>query len=76
MGYLSFPDVLTPKLTITINKETMKKLLIVFVIGAFAACGGNGGSEATTDSTSVTSDTTTMNSGSNGSDTGSMSTSH
>jgi len=30
----------------------MKKLLFVFVLGAFAACGG-GSSESTTDSTSV-----------------------
>lgn len=35
----------------------MKKLLFVFVLGAFAAC-GNGSSTSTTDSTSVTTDTT------------------
>lgn len=45
----------------------MKKLLFVFVLGAFAAC-GNGGSEATTDSTSVTVDTTTTGSGAMGTD--------
>lgn len=76
MGYLSFFGVLTPKSTITINKETMKKLLIIFVFGAFAACGGNAGSEATTDSSSVATDTTTMNSGSTSSDTGATSSSH
>ncbi len=37
----------------------MKKLLFVFVLGAFAAC-GNGGSTETTDSTAVSVDTTTM----------------
>ncbi|HEX8460577.1 MAG TPA: hypothetical protein VF623_04080 [Segetibacter sp.] len=42
----------------------MKKLLFVFVLGAFAACGG-GSSETTTDSTSVsTTDSTTMGTGS------------
>lgn len=66
VGYLSFFIVLTLKSTITINKETMKKLLFVFVLGAFAACGGNTGAEATTDETSVTSDTATMSSGSAG----------
>lgn len=85
VGYLSFFIVLTLKSTITINKETMKKLLFVFVLGAFAACGGNTGAEATTDETSVTSDTATMSSGSGamgsdtsmmGGDTGTMSTPH
>ncbi len=36
----------------------MKKLLFVFVLGAFAACGG-GNSEATTDSTAVSTEVTT-----------------
>jgi hypothetical protein len=54
----------------------MKKLLFVFVLGAFAACGG-GDSTATTDSTTVTSgsmstDTTSTMSA----DTSSMSTPH
>jgi hypothetical protein len=44
----------------------MKKLLFVFVLGAFAACGG-GNSETTTDSTSV--NTTTEGSGTSGSGT-------
>lgn len=47
----------------------MKKLLFVFVLGAFAACGGNEGSEATTDSTSMSTDTSTMSSGAMGTDT-------
>ena len=54
----------------------MKKLLIVFVFGAFAACGGNGGSGAATDSSSVATDTTTMNSGSTSTDSGATSSSH
>jgi hypothetical protein len=40
----------------------MKKLLFVFVLGAFAACGG-GSSDATTDSTTVTTGTDTMGMG-------------
>jgi len=40
----------------------MKKLLFVFVLAAFAAC-GNGGSDATT-TESTTTDSTTMSSGS------------
>ncbi len=44
------------KQQITKNKEqTMKKLLFVFVLGAFAAC-GNGNSDTTTDSTTVITD--------------------
>ncbi len=65
-GYLSYFPALTLKSTLTINKETMKKLLFVFVLGAFTAC-GNGGSDSTTDSTSMTTDTTTMSSGSSSS---------
>ena len=54
----------------------MKKLLFVFVLGAFAAC-GNGSSTATTDSTSVTTDTTASSTGTMSTDTtstGTMST--
>lgn len=54
----------------------MKKLLFVFVLGAFAAC-GNGESTATTDSTSVTTDTTSSATGTMSTDTtgaGTMST--
>ena len=35
----------------------MKKLLFVFLLGAFAACGG-GSSEATTDSTTISTEGT------------------
>ena len=69
----------------------MKKLLFVFVLGAFAAC-GNGGSDAATETT--TDSTSTMSSGSTmsadtsantmnadttskmGADTGTMNTAH
>jgi hypothetical protein len=60
----------------TINKETMKKLLFVLVLGAFAACGG-GESTSTSDSTSVTTDTTSATTGAMSTDTtgtGTMST--
>ena len=40
----------------------MKKLLFVFVLGAFAAC-GNGESTTSTDSTSVTTDTSSATNG-------------
>ena len=50
----------------------MKKLLFVFLLGAFAACGG-GESTTTADSTSVTTDgTSTMSTDSTGA--GAMST--
>ncbi len=55
MGYLSYLTVY-----IILNKnEKMKKLSIVFVIGAFAAC-GTGNSDSTTDSTTVVTDTTSV----------------
>ncbi|MCW3080947.1 hypothetical protein [Segetibacter sp.] len=60
----------------------MKKLLFVFVLGAFAACGG-GESTTTSDSTSVSTDATsgTMSTDTTGAsamstDTTSMSTPH
>ena len=46
----------------------MKKLLFVFVLGAFAAC-GNGSSTATTDSTTVATDTTSSSTGTMSTDT-------
>jgi len=41
----------------------MKKLLFVIVLGAFASCGGNGGTNAVGDSQSLTVDT--LNPGAN-----------
>jgi len=86
-GYLFIFQVLTFEPTITINKKTMKKLLFVFVLGAFTACGGNNGSEGIRDSTSVTADTSANASGTSGAmgadtsskmgaDTGAMTTPH
>lgn len=46
----------------------MKKLLFVFVLGAFAAC-GNGTSTETTDSTTVITDTTSTSTGTMSTDT-------
>ena len=49
----------------------MKKLLFVFLLGAFAACGG-GTSDSTTDSTSISTDGSGMSADSTGA--GTMST--
>ncbi len=51
----------------------MKKLLFVFVLGAFAACGG-GNSDATTDSTSVSTEAGTGTMSTDTTSTGTMST--
>lgn len=54
----------------------MKKLLFVFVLGAFAACGG-GETTATSDSTTVTTDTSSSSAATMSTDTtgtGAMST--
>lgn len=69
-GYFFIILVLTFKPTITTNKETMKKLLFVFVLGAFTAC-GNGSTTGGNDSTAVTTDTSSASSGTMGTDTSS-----
>src|SRR3954468_10764534 len=58
-GYLFLSEVLTIKIHSHKTFTTMKKLLLVLAIGAFASCGGNS-SDTTTDSTSTTDTTSTM----------------
>ncbi len=58
-GYLFFLFVLNIKITYTQNFTTMKKVLFVLAIGAFAACGTGTGDSTTSDSTTMSDTSTT-----------------
>ncbi len=52
-GYLLPPSGINKKFTQQQNKKTMKKLLFVIALGAFAACGNGENKTAAADSTKV-----------------------